>query len=59
MTEQTVSIGKVVAWADVPDGAMVRDPQGWHALRMRDRGVYVGKPGEWLSANPWPDGGRW
>jgi hypothetical protein len=53
-------VGDVVAWADVPDGALVRDEQGWHAMRLRNRGVYVGQPGEeWLSANPWPDDGRW
>lgn len=34
--------------------------EGWHALCIRGRGVYVGKPGdEWLSANAWPDEGRW
>jgi hypothetical protein len=55
-------VGDVVAWADVPDGALVRDQQGWYAMRLRDRGVYVGTPGNeepWLSANPWPDEGRW
>ena len=54
-----VNIGDVVAWADVPDGALVRDSEGWHAL-CRGRGIYVGKPGDgWLSANAWPDEGRW
>jgi hypothetical protein len=53
-------VGDMVAWADVPDGAMVRDAEGWHALRVRARGVFVGQPGEgWLSADPWSDAGRW
>lgn len=62
MTERAYKVGDVVAWAEVPDGAMVRDAQGWHALRLRGRGIYVGQPGageEWLPANPWPDDGRW
>jgi hypothetical protein len=55
-----LKVGDVVDWADVPDGALVRDAQGWHAIRMRGRGVYVGQPGEeWLPANPWSDDGRW
>jgi hypothetical protein len=55
-----VNVGDVVAWDKVPDGALVRDADGWHALRMRGRGVYVGEPGEdWLSADPWDDDGRW
>jgi len=60
MTERTYKVGDVVAWADVPDGALVRESQDWHALRLRGRGIYVGEPGaDWLSANPWSDEGRW
>ena len=55
----TIKIGDTVAWADVPDGAMVR-AGGDHVVRLRGRGVYVSEPGEpWLDANPWSDEGKW
>lgn len=45
-----IKIGDVVAWDNVPNGALVRDEQGWYALRLRTRyGVHVDpKGGEWL-----------
>lgn len=56
----TVQVGGAVAWGEVEDGMMVRDAVGWHAVRLRGRGIFVGEPGEpWLSANPWSDEGRW
>ena len=61
MTDKQIKVGDVVAWADVPDAALVRERVMRHyALRMRGRGIYVGAPDEpWLSANPWSDDGRW
>ncbi len=50
MTEKTVRVGDVVAWADVPDGALVRDADGFCAVRKYDRGAWVfGQNREWTA----------
>lgn len=55
-----IGVGSVVMCSEVPDGALVLCSDGWHALRLRGRGVFVGQPGEpWLDAHPWGDAGKW
>ncbi len=57
---KSVNVGDVVAWGNVKNGWLVKDADGWHALRMRGCGIWVGEPGEdWLSANQWGDRGLW
>jgi hypothetical protein len=62
MTERTPKVGDVVAWADVPDGALVKSHRqdGFYALRIQDRGCWVGVAGEpwwqwqWSDEKSWP-----
>ena len=53
-----IKVGDVVAWADVPDGAMVRCEDGSYELRRgttcRSFGFYRG-PGVWSLSSSW----RW
>lgn len=51
MNEQ-IRVGDVVAWADVPDGALVRFYGGkrlrpGHALRIKNRGTWVEEDKTW------------
>lgn len=41
MTEKAPKVGDVVAWADAPDGAMVRDRDGAYHLRRDGGGTCV------------------
>lgn len=63
MTDRTYEVGDVVAWAEVPDGALVFDPgdDNWpepaHALRLAGRGrwVHEARVTDWtLELEDWP-----
>lgn len=63
MTDRTYEVGDVVAWAEVPDGALVFDPgdENWpepaHALRLAGRGrwVHEARVTDWtLELEDWP-----
>lgn len=47
--ERAVKVGDVVAWADVPDGALVRTRRGDHASRNGDCGTWNNVGASW-----WP-----
>jgi hypothetical protein len=45
MTDKTtVKVGDVVAWDEVPSGAMVRDEEGDIAIRIENQGSWVKGP---------------
>lgn len=52
-------VGDVVAWADVPDGAMVRTPGGRYAIRRDRLGTFVHVPGDHCDAWGIDDFGWW
>lgn len=41
MSENEVKVGDVVAWAEVPDGALVRTGDGAFVFRKHDRGLFA------------------
>jgi hypothetical protein len=48
MTDKAVKVGDVVAWDDMPTGAMVRlnvDSLFWFGVRLLGRGCWVGHVG--------------
>ena len=58
MTDTTVKVGDVVAWDEVPSGAMVRIVVGdpWFALRMFARGCWIVsliEQSQWAFAPAW------
>ena len=53
MSEKTIKVGDVVAWADVPDGALVRYGDRYYVRLPDDRGWWVGATGR-----PWAVFGR-
>ena len=53
VSEKTIKVGDVVAWADVPDGALVRYGDRYYVRLPDDRGWWVGATGR-----PWAVFGR-
>lgn len=49
-----IKIGDVIAWKDVPDGALVRDDQARCVMRRPRRGIYVLTSCGWLRTD-----GQW
>lgn len=45
MTDKTVKVGDVVAWDEVPSGALVVDKEGAYSNRQNDGGRVVGVAG--------------
>lgn len=60
MSERTYKVGDVVAWDEVPDGALVRHHGSsqlhpGHALRVQGQGTWAEEQGEWYPwAGMWP-----
>jgi hypothetical protein len=50
-------VGDVVAWADVPDGALVRTCDGWHAVNIGGAGTWVSNGRLWFA--PLCHGWQW
>ena len=57
MTDKTVKVGDVVAWNEVPSGAMVKcrlqHEYEWFAIRTAAVGMWVYEPyrGQWMATN--------
>lgn len=56
MGDTQIKVGDVVAWEDVPSGAIVKDDEGDYALRIDHVGSWVGLCGK---LHEWEPNWRW
>jgi len=57
MTDKAVKVGDVVAWDEVPDGALILEKDGFYSQRMNGRGRVAALKGyEWRA---WGDDYEW